>query len=129
MAQSNMHKTNLKVIVDSCSQMVQSSESSLLFNCKCFFYVWLLKSPFLYDDELMIGEILTKWHDLIQSFLGFLRHGSASLVKSTMPISCPQTFPPIGQKIFWFLIELSLNPKSRMLGLSFLAPIALCWPK
>ena len=77
----------------------------------------------------MIREILTKWHDLIQSFLGFLRHGSASLVKSTMPISCPQTFPAIGRKIFWFLMELPLNPKSRTLGLSFLAPIALCWPK
>ena len=98
MAQSNMHKTNLKLIVESCSQMVQSSEPSLLFNCKCFFCVWLLKQPFLFDYELMIGEILTKSHELIQSFLGFLRYESASLVKSTMPISCLQTFRAIGQK-------------------------------
>ena len=67
------------------------------------------------------------WFNLF--YLGFLRHRSASLVKSTMPISCPQTFPAIGPKIFWFLMELSLNLKSRILGLSFRAPIALYWPK
>ena len=38
MAQSNMHKTNLKLTVDSsCCLMIQSSESSLLFNCKYVF--------------------------------------------------------------------------------------------
>ena len=74
----------------------------------------------------MIGEILTKWHDLIQSFLGFLRHGSASLKKSTMPIYCPQTFPAICQNI---LISDEINPKTQMLGLSFRASIALCGPK
>ena len=63
MAQSNMHKTNLKLTV--VPWMIQSSESSMLFNFKYAFYVWLLR---LFDDEL-IGEILTKWHDLIQSFL------------------------------------------------------------
>ena len=128
MAQSNMHKTNLNLTV----MLAVVPRWSNLLSLLCFltanicFYVWLLKSSFLYGDELMIGEILTKWHDIIQSFLGFLQYGSASLVKSTMPVSCPQKFPAIGQKIFWFLMELSLNPKSQTLGLSFLAPIALC---
>ena len=99
MAQSDIHKTSLNLTVDSCSQMIQSSESSFLFNCKCFF-VSGLKYPFLFDDELMTGDILTKWHALIQSFLGFLWHRSAPLVNFTMSISWPQTFPASGWK-FW----------------------------
>lgn len=51
------------------------------------------------------------WSDSI--FLGFLRDGSVSLVNTTMTISCPQISPAIGQKTFWFLMELSLNPKSQ----------------
>ena len=122
MAQSNMHKTNLKLTVVPWWSNLLSLLCFLTANV--FFYVWLLKQPFLFDGELMIREILTKWHDLIQSFLGFLRYGIASLVKSTMPISCPQAFQAIGLKIFGILMELSWNPKSRILGLSFRAPIA-----
>ena len=38
-----MHKTNLNLPVDSCFQMIQSSESSLLFNGKCFFSCVVIK--------------------------------------------------------------------------------------
>ena len=118
MAQSNMHKAKLKW---PHFQSLLGLLTASVFSCAG------IKIAVIIDEKLMIREILRKWHQF--NFLGFLQHGSALLVKSTMPISCPKTFPANGQKIFWFLMEWLLNPKSQILGLSFRAPTALCWPK
>ena len=66
---------------------------------------------------------------LILSFVDFLEHERVSLIKTTMPIFCPLNFLVIYLKAFWFLMKLSLTPKSQRLRLSFLAPSDLCRPK
>lgn len=103
---------------DSCSLMIQSSESLVcFFNCNFLLLLFFLMCCCYWNSRFCWGdELRTKWYDLTQSFLGFLRHGSVSLVKSTMLLSYPQTFPAIGPKFIWFLMGLSLNPKSRCLG-------------
>ena len=126
MAQSNMHKTNLKLTVDSCSQRWSNLLSLLCFltangvAIKIAVFIW-----WRVNDRRNSNKVT--WSDSIffrlpatwECFIGKIYHA----------VSCPQIFPAIGRKIVWFLMELSLNPKSRTLGLSFLAPIALCWQK
>ena len=121
MAQSNMHKTNLN-----SWQLFPDDPFFWVFFA--FFCVAIKIAVFIWwrvNDRRNSNKMT--WSDSIffrlpatwECFIGKIYHA----------VSCPQIFPAIGRKIVWFLMELSLNPKSRTLGLSFLAPIALCWQK
>ena len=74
-------------------------------------------------EEAVDGIFYSRFTFKLSFFLGF-QHGSGSPVQAIMRL-LPLV---IGLKCFWFLMALLLQPKSTILGLSFLDPKDLCLP-